>query len=92
MYEKGAFRPSEKSIMRYMDESDEFNAPSRWAIYQQIMKRSGEEPSFEKFLEYDAVNRASASSVSTVRPPLKAAEKGNSVRLFEQGAPPVIVR
>ena len=92
LYEKGAFRPSEKSIMRYMDESDEFNAPSRWAIYQQIMKRSGEEPSFEKFLEYDAVNRASASSVSTVRPPLKAAEKGNSVRLFEQGAPPVIVR
>jgi len=92
LYEKGAFRPSEKSIMRYMDESDEFNAPSRWAIYQQIMKRSGEEPSFEKFLEYDAVNRASASSASAVRPPLKAAGKGNSVRLFEQGAPPVIVR
>ena len=34
-----------------------FNAPSRWAIYQRILKLSGETPSFDKFLEYDAVNR-----------------------------------
>ena len=57
LYEKGAYRPSEKSIMRYLDESDTFNAPSRWKIYQQIMERSGEIPTIEGFLEYDAVNR-----------------------------------
>jgi hypothetical protein len=60
-----------------------FNAPSRWAIYQQIMKRSGEEYSFDKFLEYDAVNRGKAQAAAP-RPPLKAA------RRVEPGAPPVI--
>ena len=34
-----------------------YNAPSRWAIYKRIMELSGEDCSFEKFLEYDAVNR-----------------------------------
>ena len=55
LYSKGAYRPSKNSMMR--DNMPYFNAPSRWAIYQRIMKLSGEECSFEKFLEYDAVNR-----------------------------------
>ena len=67
---KGVYRPSENSMMRYDDEY--FNAPSRWAIYKRIMELSGEEASFEKFLEYDAVNRGAVAAAAS-RPPLKAA-------------------
>ena len=55
LYRKGAYRPSENSMMG--DGYEYFNAPSRWAIYKRIMELSGEEASFDKFLEYDAVNR-----------------------------------
>ncbi|MBR4756940.1 MAG: redoxin domain-containing protein [Bacteroidales bacterium] len=55
LYEKGAYRPSQNSMMR--DNYDYYNAPSRWAIYKRIMELSGETASFKKFLEYDAVNR-----------------------------------
>ena len=81
LYGKGAYRPSEKSIMRYLDESDTFNAPCRWKIYQQIMLRSGEECSFEKFLEYDAVNRDKAQS---------SARRTRSETKLEPLAPPVV--
>ena len=57
---KGVYRPSENSMMRHQYEY--FNAHSRWAIYQRIMKLSGETPSFAKFLEYDAVNRSQQHS------------------------------
>ena len=54
-YSKGIYRPSEDSMMNR--NLHWFNAPSRWAIYKRIMELSGEAASFEKFLEYDAVNR-----------------------------------
>ena len=54
-YDRGVYRPSVNSMMN--TEVEYFNAPSRWAIYQRIMKLSGEECSFEKFLEYDEINR-----------------------------------
>ena len=57
---KGAYRPSVNSMMN--QNVDYFNAPSRWAIYQRIMKLSGETPTFAKFLEYDAVNRSQQNS------------------------------
>jgi hypothetical protein len=82
LYTKGVWRPSKNSIMN--ENMGGFNAPSRWAIYQRIMKLSGEACSFEKFLEYDAVNRG--KSPAAVRPPLKLSERR------EPGAPPVIVR
>ena len=63
-----------------------FNAPSRWAIYQQIMKRSGESPSFDAFLTYDAVNRKSASQSA------KKAAAGSARQPFVPTAPPVIVK
>ena len=65
-----------------------FNAPSRWAIYKRIMELSGESASFDAFLTYDAVNRS--ASVTTVRPPMKAAANG-ARRPFVPTAPPVIV-
>ena len=54
-FAKGVYRPSGSSMMN--DNIEYYNAPSRWAIYQRIMKLSGETPTFSKFLEYDAVNR-----------------------------------
>ena len=65
-YQKGAYRPTVNSMMN--ENIDFFNAPSRWAIYKQIMKRSGEEASFEKFLEYDAVNRGKAKAAAKATP------------------------
>ena len=70
-------------MMRFND--DYFNAPSRWAIYKRIMELSGESYTFQKFLTYDAVNRAKVSS--GIRPPLKAAANLSTENL----APPVIV-
>jgi thiol-disulfide isomerase/thioredoxin len=85
LYSLGAYRPSKNSMMN--ENFEYYNAPSRWAIYQRIMERSGEEYSFEKFLEYDAVNRGKAAAAA--RPPLKAAAAGS--RRFEPTAPPVIL-
>ncbi len=59
MFEKGAYRPTYNSIMRY--NTGGFNAPSRQAIYKKIMELSGEEYSYEKFLDYDAINRTPAA-------------------------------
>ena len=84
LYQKGAYRPSEESMKRAGFEY--FNAPSRWAIYKRIMELSGEEASFDKFLEYDAINRNKAKS-SSVHPPLKAAVN----RSVEYHTPPVVM-
>jgi hypothetical protein len=51
------------------------------------MELSGEEYSFEKFLEYDAVNRG-ATAAAAARPPLKAAAPQRNVK---HTAPPKIV-
>ncbi len=83
LYTNGVWRPTENSIMR--DNYGGFNAPSRWAIYKQIMKRSGEEYSWEKFLEYDAVNRRTGANAP------KRSPKKPSGRQIEVGAPPVVM-
>ena len=83
----GVYRPSQNSIMKTSME-EHFNAPSRWAIYKRIMELSGETASFEKFLEYDAVNRTSASSAA--KPPLKAAAAPE--RKIWYLNPPVVVQ
>lgn len=83
LYSQGAYRPSENSMMR--DNYEYFNAPSRWAIYQRIMKLSGEKCTFEKFLEYDAVNRSASAAAS------KQSMKGAANRMIEHSAPPVVV-
>ena len=80
LYEKGAYRPSLNGMMNQNFEYH--NAPSRWAIYQQIMKRSGEDYSFEKFLEYDAVNRSAGSNA-----PARTQSKAMP---FEHTSPPVV--
>ena len=57
--------------------------------YMTIEQKSGEKYSFEKFLEYDAINR-SKSNATAARPPLKAASVGNN--RFEPGASPVVIK
>ena len=58
-YPLGVWRPTENSIMRY--NTDQFNAPSREAIYYRINKLAyGKEWTFshEKFVEFDKNARA----------------------------------
>jgi hypothetical protein len=62
-YKMGAYRSTYNSIMRH--NFGYFNAPSRWAIYKRIMEISGEEYSFESFLEYDKKNLSIINSVSS---------------------------
>ena len=78
---KGVYRPSENSMMN--QNIDYYNAPSRWAIYQRIMKLSGESCSFDKFLQYDAVNRGAKQAHAPVTRP------GNG---WVPGSAPVITR
>ena len=62
LYGKGAYRPTENSMMRHNDSP--FNAPSREQIYKRIMQLSEGADwkyDYEKFVEYDAINRNAAS-------------------------------
>ena len=80
-YRKGAYRPTPDSMMN--QDVDYFNAPSRWAIYQRIMKLSGETPTFSKFLQYDAINRGSKPS---------STPDARSREALKHCAPPVVTR
>ena len=79
LFAKGVWRPSENSIMNM--NFGGFNAPSRWAIYKRIMELSGEEASFEKFLEYDAVNRGKKQP---------SAPRTRSTVEWQPTAPPIV--
>lgn len=51
-YVSGAYRPSEESMMN--SNTLGFNAPSRQAIYDMVMRRAlGKEPTYEEFVEFD---------------------------------------
>ena len=84
-YSVGAFKPSENSMMN--ENLEYFNAPSREAIYKRIMTLSGEGYSFEKFLEYDAINRTPAAKAA-----VKAVSKAPARRAWEPTAPPVVTK
>ncbi len=69
LYGKGAYRPTENSMMRYNDSP--FNAPSRERIYQVIMELSEGENwvyNYEDFVTYDIVNRNYATSRALTAP------------------------
>ena len=82
LYSKGVWRPSKNSIMN--ENMGGFNAPSRWAIYQRIMKLSGEKYTFDDFLKYDAVNRNKGTKAGT---PVQSGRPAG----WQPGAPPRIV-
>jgi len=54
-YTRGVWRPTQNSIMRNISQAggDEFNPPSREAIYKRIKTFVGEECSWEDFLMFD---------------------------------------
>lgn len=85
----GAYRPTEDSIMRY--NWGGFNAPSREAIYYRIHKLAygpDWEYNYEKFVEYDAINRKSApEDAGMQKRRMNYVEKS-----FEPTAPPVIIK
>lgn len=86
-YEFGAYRPTEESIMKY--NIGGFNAPSREAIYYRIHKLAyGDdwEYDYEKFVEYDAINRISASATAPQKRRANYVEKQ-----YEPLPPPVVV-
>ena len=68
-YWRGAWRPTENSIMRH--NRGGFNAPSREAIWYRIHKLAYGDSwkyDYEKFVEYDAMNRKTSSSAGTYAP------------------------
>ena len=88
-YAYGVYRPTEESIMRF--NVGGFNAPSREAIYYRIHKLAygaDWEYDYEKFVEYDAINRKSPAQAQTAQK-----RRANYVeRTFEPTHPPVIVK
>lgn len=83
-YWSGVWRPTYDSIMRY--NVGDFNPPSREAIYYRIHKLAyGDswEYDYEKFVEYDAVNRSTTAS--------RASRSNYVERALEPTSPPVVV-
>ena len=69
-YIKGAYRPSEESMMNSNTEG--FNAPSRKAIYDKIMERSlGKQMSYEEFAVFDLQNKSQTRSAKPTIGPSK---------------------
>ena len=87
-YIYGAYRPTDNSIMRH--NYGGFNAPSREAIYYRIHKLTYGDDwqyDYEKFVEYDAVNRKLASDpvVQMTR------RQRNYVELVDEPSTPPVV-
>lgn len=85
-YWKGAWRPTENSIMRH--NTGGFNAPSREAIWYRMHKLAygkSWQYDFEEFAQYDARNRKGATGASVAR-------RSNSVEIPDSPLhPPVVV-
>ena len=68
-YNYGVYRPSYNSIMNKNEKGESFNAPSREAIYCRIHELAYGDAwkyDFEKFIEYDAINRNEAKGQSKI--------------------------
>ena len=74
-FKSGFYRPSQTSIMNGSNISDEFNAPSREAIYYRIHKLAYGKDwqyNFEDFVQWDLKNIQSESKTSTQSVPYPA--------------------
>ena len=61
---KGVYRPSEESMMRSNDAP--FNAPSRQAIYNKVMKMGlGKTPTYEDFVAFDREHKPTVWNYNT---------------------------
>ncbi len=84
-FSQGVYRPSYNSIMR--NHLDGFNAPSRHEIYKLIMEHSGDTYSYDKFVEYDAINRTREALTRT-----QAETNKVDMDKFIPNPPPVLIR
>ena len=83
-YWTGVWRPTQESIMNHNTGS--FNAPSREAIYKRINKLAfGDswEYDYEKFVEYDSINRSNAAT---------KVQRNGPRRRYAPLAPPVVCK
>lgn len=89
LYQYGAYRPTENSMMRYNDTP--FNAPSREEIYKRVMKESDGDSwtyDYETFVAFDAPGREQfVNSLSRAR-----GEKSPKVQPVQRTAPPVFLK
>ena len=92
LYQFGAYRPTENSMMRYNDIP--FNAPSREEIYKRVMKESEGDSwiyDYETFVAFDAAGHAqfvySLKSNARTR-----GEELPKVKPLQRTAPPVFMK
>lgn len=91
LYQYGAYRPTENSMMRYNDTP--FNAPSREEIYKRVMKESegdGWAYDYEIFVQFDAAGRQQFVDALNIN---MARGKGDpKVQQEQRTAPPVFLK
>jgi hypothetical protein len=92
LYQYGAYRPTENSMMRYNDTP--FNAPSREEIYKRVMKESEGDSwtyDYETFVAFDAPGHEqfvnSLKSASRAR-----GENGPKAQILQRTAPPMFLK
>ena len=81
LYSYGIYRPTETSLMR--GNTKQYNAPSRWSIYQKIMEQAGETYTFQNFLAYDQKNLPTTRMQEEERT-IPAAYRGGPVRIHNR--------
>jgi len=90
LYQYGAYRPTENSMMRY--NNTPFNAPSREEIYKRVMKESEGDSwtyDYETFVAFDAPGHE--QFVNSLKSRARG-EKSSEVQLMQRTAPPVFLK
>lgn len=92
LYQFGAYRPTENSMMRYNDTP--FNAPSREEIYKRVMKESEGDSwiyDYETFVAFDAAGHA--QFVNSLKSNTRTrGEELPKVKPLQRTAPPVFMK
>jgi hypothetical protein len=92
LYQFGAYRPTENSMMRYNDIP--FNAPSREEIYKRVMKESEGDSwiyDYETFVAFDAAGHA--QFVNSLKSNARTrGEELPKVKPLQRTAPPVFMK
>ncbi len=86
-YTYGIYRSTYESVMSSASNYQNYNAPSRWAIYQRIMKLSGVSYTFDDFLQYDKINLERFAQQASTRNYVERSDANMGYR----GAPPVFL-
>lgn len=93
LYGHGAYRPTQNSMMRYNDYP--FNAPSREAIYKNVMQESegdGWIYDYETFVTFDSAGRAEYINALNSSARKMAPKKGMKQKQQHMTAPPVFLK